>query len=274
MEPITALERLVAARARSGSALTVGLDPRLDRLPAELPATIDGLERFCRTVIERTSEQIGMVKINVAFFEALGSAGWAALERIRRDISPDRFLVLDAKRGDIGPSAERSAEALLGHLAADAVTVSPFLGEDAVEPFLAVPGRMVYLLVRTSNPSAGRFQDLVAGGQTLSQSIAAWAVDRWPDGRAGLVVGATDSHTLADLRARFPGPGFLIPGVGAQGGDLASAVAAVDGTAAPGLISMSRALTEDLSDDWADEISRRARTWSDRIVQAGATLGA
>ena len=268
----TALERLGEARARSGSALTLGLDPRLDRLPPDLPPTVGGLERFCRTVVERAIERIGMVKINVAFFEALGSSGWAVLERLREDIGPDRFLVLDAKRGDIGPSAERSAEALLGYLEADAVTVSPYLGEDAVEPFLAFPGRMVYLLARTSNPSAGRFQDFAAGGQTLSQAVAGWAAERWPDGRVGLVVGATDPQTLVDLRARCPGPGFLIPGVGAQGGDLAGSVAAADGTAAPGLISLSRALTEDLGSDWADEISRRVRSWSDRMIRAGATL--
>ena len=254
----TALDRLIAGRARAGAPLALGLDPRPEDLPADLSRDAAGVERFCRAIVEAAGPAVAAVKINVAFFEALGSAGWMALERVRADLPADLFLILDAKRGDIGPSAERSAEALLGHLAADAVTVSPYLGEDAVEPFLAFPGRMVYLLARTSNPSAGRLQDLaIVSGTTLDRTVAAWAADRWPDGRVGLVVGATDAAALAGLRTACPGPGFLVPGVGSQGGDLSAAVAACDGRWAPGLVAISRGITSDLGPDWAAESGRR-----------------
>jgi orotidine-5'-phosphate decarboxylase len=130
----------------------------------------------------------------------------------------------------------------MGHLAADAVTLHPYLGEDAVEPFLAFPDRMVYVLARTSNPSAGQVQDLPAGDLPLSSAIARWAAERWRDGRVGLVVGATEPTQLEALRAAVPGPGFLVPGVGAQGGDLTAAVRSCDGTAAPGVVNVSRGI--------------------------------
>ena len=184
------------------------------------------------------------VKLNTAYFEVLGAAGWAALERVRAAIPAGPIVVLDAKRGDIGPSAERYAEALMGNLAADAVTLQPYLGEDAIEPFLAYPGRLVYVLARTSNPSAGRLQDLATGDGSLSTAVARWVAEQWPDGRAGIVVGATEPAELERLRAEVPTLGFLVPGVGAQGGDLAAAVRCCDGSLAPGLVNVSRGIAE------------------------------
>ena len=139
-------------------------------------------------------------------------------------------------------SAERYAAALFGHLDADGVTVSPYLGEDAIEPFLATGDRLVYVLARTSNPSAGRFQSLVADGEPIHLHVARWAAERWTDGRVGLVVGATAPDELARLREAVPGPAFLVPGVGAQGGDAGAAARAADGTWSPGLVNVSRAI--------------------------------
>ena len=270
-----ALERLRDRRAVLGAPLCVGVDPRPDRLPEGLGPDASGIEAFARGLIEAAAEHAVAIKLNTAYFEAFGSAGWAALERVRAAIPPGPIVILDAKRGDIGPSAERYAEALMGRLAADAVTLHAYLGEDAIEPFLAFPGRMAYLLARTSNPSAGTVQDLVAVGQPLSTAVARWASDRWPDGRVGLVVGATDPAELRAIRAAVPGPGFLVPGVGAQGGDLVAAVRCFDGTTAPGLVNISRAIAEAGSGaDWQTAVATAARAWKDDLRESGATLGA
>jgi orotidine-5'-phosphate decarboxylase len=238
----TALERLRARRAAVGSPLCLGIDPNPDALPDGLPPTAEGIETFARGLIDAAAPHACAVKINVAFFEAFGSAGWAALERTRADVPPDVPCILDAKRGDIASSAERYAAAVFGHLGADGVTVSPYLGEDAVEPFLATGDRLVYILARTSNPSAGRFQSLVADGEPIHVHVARWAAERWTDGRVGLVVGATAPDELARLREAIPGPAFLVPGVGAQGGDAGAAARAADGTWSPGLVNVSRAI--------------------------------
>ena len=269
------LERLRERVAALGAPLCLGIDPRPDALPESLPAGVRGVESFARGLVEAAAGSAVAVKLNTAYFEAFGSAGWAALERVRADVPPGPLVILDAKRGDIGPSAERYAEALLGSLAADGVTLQPYLGEDAIEPFLAFPGRLVYLLVRTSNPSAGRLQDLLVDGRPLATVVARWADERWPDGRVGLVVGATAPAELRHLREAVPGPAFLVPGVGAQGGELATALACCHGTRAPGLVNLSRAIAERATGpDWQRAAGEAAQAWLDEMRGAGATLGA
>lgn len=269
------LDRLRARIARLGAPLCLGIDPHPDSLPDELSRDVVGVEAFARGLLEAGAEHAAAVKINVAFFEAFGSTGWAALERLVSDVPDDHFLLLDAKRGDIGSTAERYAAGLFGRLAADAVTLNPYLGEDAIEPFLAYPGRVVYLVVRTSNPSAGRLQDLPVGGAPLHERVASWAASTWPDGRVGLVVGATAPAELVRLRQLVPGPGFLVPGIGAQGGDLAAALASCHGTAAPGLVSISRAIAAaSRGADWRSAAAASAQAWLGRMQEAGATLPA
>ena len=265
----TALERLRARRAAVGSPLCLGIDPHPDALPDGLRPTVEGIETFARGLIEAAAPHACAVKINVAFFEAFGSAGWAALERTRADVPDDVPCILDAKRGDIASSAERYAAALLGHLGADGVTVSPYLGEDAVEPFLATGDRLVYLLARTSNPSAGRFQSLVADGEPIHLHVARWAAERWTDGRVGLVVGATAPEELARLREAVPGPAFLVPGVGAQGGDAGAAARAADGTWSPGLVNVSRAIAQaSRGSDWQAAAAAAASVHSALLSEA------
>jgi orotidine 5'-phosphate decarboxylase subfamily 2 len=269
------LDRLRARIARLGAPLCLGIDPHPDALPDELPRDVSGVERFSRGMVEAAAEHAAAVKVNVAFFEAFGSAGWAALERLVADLPADHFLVLDGKRGDIGSTAERYAASLFGLLGADAVTLSPYLGEDGVEPFLAYPGRVVYLLARTSNPSAGTLQDLPVGGAPLYERVASWAASTWTDGRVGLVVGATAPVELARLRRIAPGPGFLVPGVGAQHGDLAAALEHCHGSAAPGLVSISRGIAAaSRGDGWSAAAAASAQTWLGRMQEAGATLPA
>jgi orotidine 5'-phosphate decarboxylase subfamily 2 len=269
------LTRLHARIARLGAPLCLGIDPHPDSLPDQLSRDVAGVETFARGLLQAAGEHAAAVKVNVAFFEAFGSAGWAALERLTGDVADDQFLLLDAKRGDIGSTAERYAAGLFGLLGADAVTLSPYLGEDAIEPFLAYPGRVVYLVVRTSNPSAARLQDLPVGGAPLHERVASWAASTWPDGRVGLVVGATAPSELARLRQIAPGPGFLVPGVGAQGGDLAAALATCHGTAAPGLVSISRGIAAaSRGADWRVAAAASAQAWLGRMQEAGATLPA
>jgi orotidine-5'-phosphate decarboxylase len=189
-------------------------------------------------------------------------------------VPDDHVVILDAKRGDLSSTAERYAEGMLGHLAADGVTLSPYLGEDAVEPFRAYPDRLLYVLARTSNPSAPRFQDLeLRGGATVSEHVAAWVAERWPVAEVGLVVGATAPDELAALRGAVPGPAFLVPGVGAQGGDLEAAVRSCHGTRAPGLVNISRGIAAaSRGSDWRRAAAAAAESWRSRMAEASATL--
>jgi orotidine-5'-phosphate decarboxylase len=257
---VAPLDRLRARIAATEAPLCLGIDPHPDRLPEGLSPDARGVETYARGLLEATAEHVVAVKLNVAFFEALGSSGWAVLERVRRDVPPELVVVLDAKRGDIGPSAERYASGLFGHLGGDAVTLSPYLGEDAIEPFLAWEDRLVYVLARTSNPSAGRLQDMAVGSEPLHVAVARWIADAWPGGRVGLVVGATAPGELERVRAAVPGPAFLIPGVGAQGGDLAAAARHCHGSWAPGLVSVSRGIAAaSAQPDWREASAQAAR---------------
>jgi orotidine 5'-phosphate decarboxylase subfamily 2 len=271
---VTALNRLRARVARLGAPLCLGIDPHPDQLPAGLPPGVAGIEAFARGLVEAAADEAAAIKVNVAFFEAFGSAGWAALERLRADVPVDHVLLLDAKRGDVASTAERYAAGLLGHLAADGVTLSPYLGEDAIEPFRAFGDRLLYVLARTSNPDASRFQGTVDDDETtLSERVARWVAMRWPEPEVGLVVGATAHGELAALRAAVPEPGFLVPGVGAQGGDLAAAVRACHGARAPGLVNVSRGIAgASTGDDWQPAVAAAARSWRARMAEAGATL--
>jgi orotidine-5'-phosphate decarboxylase len=266
---VSALDRLRARRAAVGSPLCLGIDPHPGRLPEGLPPTVAGIEAFARGLIEAAASQASAVKINVAFFEAFGSAGWATLERVRADVPSEIPCILDAKRGDIETTAERYAAALFGHLGADGVTLSPYLGEDAIEPFLEAGDGLVYILARTSNPSAGRFQALVADGEPIHLRVARWVGERWTDGRVGLVVGATAPEELMRVREAVPGLAFLVPGVGAQGGDAEAAARAADGAWAPGLVNVSRAIALASSGpDWQSAAAAAASAHAARLADA------
>jgi orotidine 5'-phosphate decarboxylase subfamily 2 len=259
------LERLRVRIERLRSPLCIGIDPRPDDLPEDLTPDIHGVEAFARGLIDVAAEHAAAVKLNTAFFEALGADGWALLARLREAVPSELVYILDAKRGDVGLTAARYAASAFEVIDADAVTVSPYLGEDAIEPFVGYPDRLVYVLARTSNPSAGRFQDLVSDGAPLHHHVARWVAGRWSDGRVGLVVGATRPAELAELRAIVPGPAFLVPGVGAQGGDVDVAAHACHGAWAPGLVTVSRGIAAARDGDWRAAASRAAEAFADRL---------
>ncbi len=235
------LQRLAARTAVTRSALCLGLDPDPTALPDGFPPDIAGVEAFCRLILRAALPHATAVKPNLAFFEAYGSAGIAVLERLRALVPPEVQFVADAKRGDIGSTAARQAAALYDVLGADAITVNPYLGEDAVRPLMDREDRFAYVLCRTSNTGAGELQGLVVAqdaaagypAEPLYARVARRAGGWGPGGTVGLVVGATAPAELRAIRAIAPGLAFLVPGVGAQGGEAAPVLAAGPATAAP-----------------------------------------
>jgi orotidine-5'-phosphate decarboxylase len=284
------LERLAARSAATGTVLCVGLDPDPASLPVGFPPTLAGVEAFARLVLEASLPFAAALKPNIAFFEAYGSGGMAALERLRALVPGDVPFVADAKRGDIGSTAARQATALYDALGADAVTISPYLGEEAVASLLERLDRFAYVLCRTSNPGAAEVQclevaaDPAAGypAEPLWARIARRAAAWGPGGTVGLVVGATAPDELRAARALVPGLAFLVPGVGAQGGEAGPVLAAgpaVSGPAGgrPGgglLVNVSRGIAlaavgeppDGASADAGERLVQAARSWASRLA--------
>jgi orotidine-5'-phosphate decarboxylase len=278
------LDRLDARMRAVGSCLCLGLDPDPATVPPRLGSGLEGVERFAALLLEAALPYAAAVKPNLAFFEAFGSPGMAALERLRTLVPADVPVIADAKRGDIGSTAARQAVALFDLLGADAVTASPYLGAEAIEPLLARPDRFVYVLCRTSNPGAGEFQALEVAAdaglgrpaEPLYRRVAARAVV-WGEryGTVGLVVGATAPAELAEIRAIAPALAFLVPGVGAQGGAVEPTLAegpareGAAGAAAGGalLVNVSRGISAGAtaSADPVDGLAAAARDWSARL---------
>lgn len=226
-----------AAAARNDSLLCVGLDPD----PALMPSGAATLD-FLRSIIEATADVVCCYKPNAAFFEADGAAGWETLQAVV-DAVPDGIpVLLDAKRGDVGHTAEFYARAVFDTLGADAVTANPYLGVDALEPFLAHEDRHTFALCRTSNASAGELQDLeLTDGRPLYEHVAERANTWNSRGNVGLVVGATYPAEAARIREICPDLLFLLPGIGAQQGDIDAAVrAGIDARGGGILVNASR----------------------------------
>jgi orotidine-5'-phosphate decarboxylase len=289
------LGRLAARSAATGTVLCLGLDPDPDALPDRFSRDLRGVEAFARLVLDAAGPFAAALKANLAFYEAFGSAGIAALERLRAAVPSGLPVVMDAKRGDIGSTASRLAAALYDGLGADAITVSPYLGEEAIAPLIGRSDRFAYVLCRTSNPGAGELQglmvaadpDLDAPGEPLWARVARRAQGWGPGGTVGLVVGATAPAELSAIRRLAPGLAFLVPGVGAQGGDADVVLADGRATAAPAgsrpggglLVNVSRGIagvtgaagaagarpgTAPPSDP-GEAIAAAARDWAERL---------
>ncbi|MCA9520927.1 MAG: orotidine-5'-phosphate decarboxylase [Myxococcales bacterium] len=225
-------QRLRARATEIGHSICLGLDPDLRRIPLVAGSVRETLANFLRAILEGLLDAElapAAVKPNLAFFEQYGIDGLQALGEVlafvRRCGIP---VVLDAKRGDIGPTQGAYARAVFDFWHADAVTIAPYLGRDAIEPMIerAGPARGVYLLVRTSNPSASDLQDqILAEGEPLYQHVARWVHERFPG--LGAVVGATDTSALRQLAPILEGHPLLIPGIGTQGGRVEEVLAAL-----------------------------------------------
>jgi orotidine-5'-phosphate decarboxylase len=273
------LDKLLAAERQNRSLLCVGLDPEPERLPDTLRVlpVERAVVQFCRTIIEATLPYVSAFKPNLAFFEVLGPRGMAGLQEIIRAIPAHIPVIADAKRADIGHTASRYAAAIFETYGCDAVTVNPYLGYDAVAPFLAYRERGVFLLCRTSNPGARDLQDVLvqgADGETrpFYEVVARLAVSWNEAGNCGLVFGATSPRELGTVRTLCPQFPLLVPGVGAQGGDLAACVPrAVDAHGERAILSVSRAILYAGTDaGYAESAARAASSFCEQINQARA----
>lgn len=268
--------RLREVQADKQSRLCVGLDPDPQRLPPALldaQPLADAVIAFNAAIIEATAPLACAFKLNLAFYEALAAEGWRALEATIRHIPEDVLVLADGKRGDIGNSARFYAEALFDTLDVDACTVAPYMGRDAVAPFLTYEGKAAFVLARTSNPGAADFQEHLSDGDPLyvhvARRVAAW--DAEAAGTAGLVVGATDRDALRQLRTTCPTLPFLIPGVGAQGGDPEAVVAAAATDDGLVLVNSSRSILYASSGpDYAEAAAREADRLRTQLQGASA----
>lgn len=284
--PFAAYLREVAAR--NDSLVCVGLDPNITRFPTALRARAErdltgAIVEFNRAIIDATADLVCAYKPNLGFYLAYGPAGLEALARTREMIPRDIPAILDAKVNDMASTATAYASGYFGAFDFDAVTLSPYLGADSLAPFLAYPGRGIFILCRTSNPSAGELQDrMVAreqGGagaasepfyRAVARQIGAWEESFATPGACGVVAGATYPREIAAIRSILPAAPFLIPGVGEQGGDVAAAVrAGLDAEGYGVLINAGRSITYASSaDDFATAARGVARDLRDEINAA------
>jgi orotidine-5'-phosphate decarboxylase len=296
LETANFADRLAEAVERKQTQLAVGLDPRVDLLPVELSGeavlgragAAASVARFCRGIVDAVAAHVVAVKPQAAFFEALGSDGVRALEEVCAHARTVGLLVLlDAKRGDIGSTARGYAEAYLepredGVPLADAITASPYLGHDSVEPFLAAcrrHGSGVFFLVRTSNAGAADIQDAtLSDGRPLWQHVAD-LVREWGEqyvGESGMssvgaVVGATHPRTVSEARRMLPRSPLLLPGIGAQGATPADVARAFTAGASSALVTASRSVIyayREVEGDWRDAAAAAAQRLSEQVWAA------
>ncbi|HVZ42695.1 MAG TPA: orotidine-5'-phosphate decarboxylase [Ramlibacter sp.] len=269
------IDRLLAAQRKNGSMLCVGLDPEPARFPCGLNGDAGRIHDFCARIVDATADLAIAFKPQIAYFAAHRAE--AQLERLIAHIranAPHVPVILDAKRGDIGSTAEQYAKEAFERYGADAVTLSPFMGFDSVEPYLRYPERGAFLLCRTSNPGGDDLQNQrlasVEGEPLLYEHVARLAQGPWnTNGQLGLVVGATYPAEVERVRAIAPTVPLLIPGVGAQGGDAAATVKAGWRSDAPIVVNSSRAILYASSgDDFADAARREAMRTRDALEAA------
>jgi len=212
---------LIAEIKRKKSYLCVGLDTDLEKIPAHLRGLPDPIFEFNRQIIDATIDHCVAYKPNIAFYEAMGPRGWESLQKTMEYMPREAFTIADAKRGDIGNTSTMYAKAFFEQMNFDSITVAPYMGEDSVKPFLAFKDKVVILLVHTSNPGSADFQLFTsATGKKLYEEVILKSQAWGSQDNLMYVVGATRADKIAEIRQLAPDHFFLVPGVGAQGGDL------------------------------------------------------
>ena len=259
---------LAAAWQRNNSLLCVGLDPDPAKFPAHLQGCDDAIFEFCKAIVDATADTVCCFKPQIAYFAARrAEAQLEALIAHIHDAHPGIPVILDAKRGDIGSTAEQYAREAFERYGADAVTVNPYMGRDSIEPYLAYADRGVILLCRTSNASGSDLQFLDVGSEKLYERVARLSLQWNTTGQCALVVGATFPNEIARVREIVGDMPLLVPGIGAQGGDIEATLKAgktADGTGL--MINSSRAiLYAGAGDDYAAEARRAAIETRDAI---------
>jgi len=290
--------KLLEAAEKNRSWLCVGLDPDISKLPRKLGSNPKAVLKFNRAVIEATSDLVCAYKPNAAFYECLGAAGWEVLEKTIKSIPGHIPVIVDAKRGDIGNTAAMYARSIFEHLGADAVTVNPYLGKDSIKPFLEYMDKGVIILCLTSNDSASDLQKQLmilenppeaglmtpqAKARTFAEFFAsstrkvfehvARLATEWNEkGNVGIVVGATAPGELAEIREIIgEDMPILIPGVGAQGGDLERSIEhGSNSSGQMAIINIARGVIYAWSDesDFRSEIRRAAQSYREQIAEA------
>ena len=272
---MTFLDMLHTASTQNSSMLCVGLDPEPTRFPADMQGDTRKIYDFCAAIVDATADLVCAFKPQIAYFAAHGAED--QLERLMQHMrcnAPNVPVILDAKRGDIGSTAQQYAREAFERYGADAVTLSPFMGFDSVEPYLDYPGKGAFLLCRTSNPGGDDLQNQrlasVEGQPLLYEHIARLAQGPWNrNGQLGLVVGATYPAEIERVRALAPTVPLLIPGVGAQGGDAVATVKAGWRPDGPIIVNSSRAiLYASNGSDFAEAARREAMKTRDLLQTA------
>lgn len=256
-------EGLYRQMIRKQSFLCVGLDTDIRKIPPHLRNSSNGILEFNRAIIDATHDLAIAYKPNLAFYEERGARGWedlAGTVEYLRSVNPDLFLIADAKRGDIGNTADMYARTFFEELDFDAVTVSPYMGRDSVEPFLSYSGKWVIVLGLTSNPGAEDFQFLeVGGGRKVYHEVIEKAAGWAGPGQLMFVAGATRAELISGIRSIIPDHFLLVPGIGAQGGSLEEVVKAGMNGLGGLIINSSRAiLYADASENFAGKARENA----------------
>ncbi len=245
---------------KKNSYLCVGLDTDITKIPKHLLSTADPVFEFNKQIIDATQEFSVAYKPNIAFYEALGPKGWESLQKTLDYIPKECFTIADAKRGDIGNTSSLYAKAYFQQMNFDSITVAPYMGEDSVKPFLEFPNKWVILLIHTSNPGSVDVQQLETRDGKYVYEEVIFASQRWATANEMMyVVGATKADKIGTIRALAPDHFFLVPGVGAQGGDLEAVSKAGMNSQCGLLVNSSRAIIyASAGEDFAEAARKEA----------------
>ncbi len=259
-------DKLETRCKKAESNLCVGLDPDPEQMPPKVGAGPEAIYQFCSEIIGATADYAAAFKPNLAFFESVGVEGWNVLAQVLEHVPKDIPVILDAKRGDIGSTAKHSARALFEALKADAVTINPLMGTDSVQPFLDYKDKGIYILCVTSNPGAEDFQMWFDLYLQIAKKVVEWNAAE----NCGLVVGATKPKYLANLKQETPNLPLLIPGVGAQGGEIELVLSGTRNKPRhKALVNVSRAiLYASKGSDFGRAARKAAQNFRDKMNQA------
>ncbi|MGF1670076.1 MAG: orotidine-5'-phosphate decarboxylase [Balneolaceae bacterium] len=264
---MTFIQKLNQAVRSSESHLCIGLDPRPELIPEPFKKHFsndtDLILNFCRQVIEATKPYCCAYKPNTAFFEAYGSKGWRVLEDLVDSIPPGKIIIADAKRGDIGSTAQQYKKAFFDHLNVDAITLNPFMGFETLDPFLEEPSKAIFVLTATSNPGAAdfllrRFEGRMTMASYITEHLAKMVLQSKT--HIGLVAGATHPDTLKHVTGKYPDASLLIPGIGSQGGSIEELSLALKNHMGIPIVSSSRSILYAGKNDenWLEKIAEKA----------------
>ena len=256
-------QRLETACREKNNSLCIGLDIDPDKFPKGWDTSLQGMETFGKEVIDGTIDFCPVYKPNFAFFERFGSKGYALLERLVDHVSGRAIVIADAKRGDIGNTSLKYAQSILDTMGCDAITISPYMGRDTIEPFIENPAKGVFILAVTSNPRAAEIQNHKNNSGHLYEKVIQMAVELNINKNIGLVVGATKTNHMAKVRELSPGLPWLIPGIGTQSGDLESALE-ISHQNGMGIINISRGILY-AGDGSIEDIIKAAKDYTEKI---------